>query len=410
MTRFLGRDREAAVPDALRSLTGLDWSPRPDAAGSPAVLTYLPAARGNPFQSLLYNGLPDVAVRPTPAYDAATALRLARALQGGPQLALHLHWLNVVTARAADERAAAEKVDAFLGQLDEATQVGARLIWTVHNVMPHDSVFPEQDARLRRAVVARAERVHVMSRRTVELVAPIFPLPAEKVLEVPHPSYDGVYSSHLSRSRARQELGVPERAVVHLVIGALKPYKGLTELSAAFDEVTRQEPGRHVLLAAGAPDRSAEARDFARWAGLHPAVVAFTGKVPSDDMQVFLKAADLALFPYRRSLNSGALALTCTFGLPAVLAGGSGEAAEVGAEWAEVYDPTVDAVRPLVEAILTAANRLVDPAARAASRARSDRNAAPVVAARFARGVRDWLDSPSRSGDLAVATEAEGAA
>lgn len=392
MTRFHGRERALASSDAIRAVGMLDWTTVARGGRRPAVLACVPVARGNPYQALLYAGLPDVGIRPVNGFDVDTVLGLARALRGGPELVVHLHWLNVVTAKNRNDQEAGAAAERFLDYLREIRCAGGRLLWTVHNAVPHDSKFPAIDCTMRAAVAEICERIHVMSPRTRAHVAPFFDLPADKIFTVPHPSYDGVYPNFLPRSLARQELGLPDGVAAHLMVGAVKPYKGLDDLAFGFDVVSKREPGGHVLIVAGQPDHSDEAAKFVEWASAHPAVLAFFGKVAVEDMQGFLKAADLAVYPYRRSLNSGALALTNTFGIPAVLASTSGEAAGAAPSYAEVYDSTAPGA--LADAMIAASRRLLTAEARAAARAAAERNAAPRVASAFAQEVRSWLDVP----------------
>jgi glycosyltransferase involved in cell wall biosynthesis len=196
----------------------------------------------------------------------------------------------------------------------------------------------------------------------------------------------------MSQEQARRRLGIPPAATIFLAIGAIKPYKGLTELLDAFDELTCRDPGRFVLLVAGNPSSDEETERFCRRVLTHPAVFAKFGKIPTDEMQVYLRAADVGVFPYRRSLNSGALALTTTFGLPAVLPSHSGETSGVNESYAEVYDP----IDPdgLVNAMSSAARRLCTPEARAAASAASEQVSLPAVAGAFAQEIRRWIDAP----------------
>jgi beta-1,4-mannosyltransferase len=391
VTRLLGGAPELATSDALRALSSLDWTGATQPGGRrPGVVAYLPVFRGNPFQALLYSGLPAAGMRALPLYDVGSAAAFAdAAADPGLDLVVHPHWLNVVTAKATDERAAREASKVYLEALHGMRDRGARILWTVHNILPHESRFPDVEAELRRGVVDVAERVHVMSPRTRELVAPWFEIPEEKLLVVPHPGYHGVYPSWMPRVQARLELGIAPDAVVFLLIGRVKPYKGLTELIDAFDELARRRPGRFVLLVAGPPGREEETAHFRERALAHPAVFAALRKIPDDEMQVYLRAADVAVFPYRRSLNSGALALTQTFGLPAILPAHSGEAATVEESYAEVYDGEDPGG---LLAALSAAERLLAPEARAAAAAAGEQIAAPVVAGRFAAELRAWLD------------------
>lgn len=387
ITRLVGHTPALAFNDALRALSSLDWS---GSRGRPGVIAYLPVFRGNPYQSLLYSQLSSTGLRALPMYDAEQAAAFVDASAGTDlDVVVHLHWLNVVTAKAHDESEAQEAVKGFLEHVYGLKERGARLLWTVHNVLPHDTQFPDVDAELRSSIAQLADRVHVMSPLTRELVAPWFDIPEEKLLLVPHPGYQDVYPSWISKEQARVELGIPQGAIVFLLVGAVKPYKGLTELLDAFDELAGREPGRFVLLVAGRPDRQEETQQFCERLLIHPAALGALRQIPHDEMQVYLRAADVAVFPYRRSLNSGALALALTFGLPVVLPDHSGEAATADSDYAQVYEPSDP--NGLLEA-LAACVRLVSPEARTAAAAAGERVHVRTVARRFAEQLRTWLD------------------
>jgi glycosyltransferase involved in cell wall biosynthesis len=304
-------------------------------------------------------------------------------------MVVHVHWLSVVTEAAPDEPEAGAAVKTYLERLVGMKDRGARIIWTIHDSLPVDARYPELECELGRGVVTLADRIHLMSPRTPELVAPWFAIPEDKAFLLPHPGYHGVYPAWMSREQARRELGIAPGATVFLLIGRVMAYKGLTELLTAFDTLTQQQPGRFVLLVAGRPDRDDETRRFREQVGTHPAVIAALHRIPDADMQVYLRAADVAVLPYRRSLNSGALALALTFGLPVILSAHTGGAAIIDRSYAEVYD--ADAPDGLLGA-LAASSRLASRQARAAAAAAGDRIALPSVACSFAKALRAWLD------------------
>jgi glycosyltransferase involved in cell wall biosynthesis len=125
---------------------------------------------------------------------------------------------------------------------------------------------------------------------------------------------------------------------------------------------------------------------------MHPAVLSSLQKIPVEEMQIYLKAADVGVFPYRRSLNSGALSLALTFGLPIILPAHSGEVTTVEPSYAEVYDASV------ADGLLTAmsnARRFIAPEAREAAAAAARRHAPPKVAGEFAASLRNWLSRGS---------------
>jgi glycosyltransferase involved in cell wall biosynthesis len=272
-------------------------------------------------------------------------------------------------------------------------------MWTVHNVLPHDAHFPDLEVELRRAVVDQADLIHVMSPRTPDLVAEHFALPPERTFHVPHPRYTGVYPTAMTRTQARGELGLPEHATVFLLFGRIAPYKGVSELVEAFDAFHRERPGEVALLLAGDPVKGDEMRLLFDAVTAHPAIHGAFRKIPEHQVQVFCRAADVMALPYRRSLNSGALNLALTFGLPVVLPRSSGESEGVDPAWAEVYDD--DAPDALVTALATAAARLTAPSARAAAEHAGRAPSPDETSLTFTHQVRHWLDTGALAQSIA---------
>src|SRR6185295_6566481 len=167
-------------------------------------------------------------------------------------------------------------------------------------------------------------------------VAPLYDLPAERIFHVPHPSYRGAYEDHVSRLDARHELGLMPDELVLAVVGVIRPYKGLDELLEAWDRVDLDGPRR--LLIAGAPSEQPGVDALIERAALDPRVLIDARKIPADEMQLFLRAADVAVLPYRRALNSGALMLALTFGLPVIVPAGGGLAESVEPSFSRTFD------------------------------------------------------------------------
>lgn len=419
-TRLLGTDPATGPLDALRILaTAGPVGPHDSAADSPAdsgrcppadaVLVHTPQARANPFADLLNGALPAVGVIPVPAVDPAAAAALAGRLAGlsggAVGCVVHLHWLHRVTTRAADEAGAERAVRTAVATLAAARANGARVLWTVHNVGPHRSRHPRAEALLRREVAGLADLVHVMNPRTAELLAHTTPLDPDRVRVLPHPSYLGAYPDTVSGARARQLLGIPRDATVLVVFGRIQAYKGLDVLADAFDRLAADEPGRYRLLVVGAVDgvgpgpvrpRPGPAdpgvRDLLARFARHPDVVCHPLPVADAEVQVVLRAGDLAVVPNLVPLNSGAELLAQSFDLPVVTTG------EVSpdADWG-VPAPPGD-VDGLLAALRTALRRFTGPgapAARAAAATRAAAVAPGVVGPAFARLVRDLIDSPA---------------
>lgn len=372
---------------ALRALGSADLEP--------LLLAYHPIARLNPYHSLLYQRTWQSGIAPVPLIRAETLPELIELATLGFSTVLHLHWLNLILGEARSAREADRDRKAFVATLDRYRDAGGRLIWTIHNILPHGARFEDEEARLSADLVERCDVVHTMARRTPEIVAPWFRIPPEKTLLVPHPSYLGAYEDRISREQARHELGLWPGEIVHVVLGAIRAYKGLSQLLDAWDVVSADDRPRRLVIAGG-PTEEAGVTELLERAAVHPAVLLFPSAVEPANVQLFLRAADVAVLPYLRSLNSGALLLALTFGLPSVVPAGGG--------LAEVVDPAFSRTFELADpeslvAVLREMDTVATPAASLAARAAAEWLAPGPLSDRFSRGLREGLAAGGSAGE-----------
>lgn len=353
----------------------------------PILLGYHPTAQGNPFQALLYRRAWDARVATLPVPDEAQIAELLELARLGHKVVLHLHWLNRPLQRATSAQDAALAGDAFLETIAGVQAAGGRVVWTVHNLLPHAARFEEEECRFRGEVAKRADLIHIMAEETPALVAPYFHLPTDRLLHVPHPSYFGAYADIISRGQARMELGIMPDELVYLVLGAIQPYKGILELLDAW-EALPDDGGPRRLVIAGAPSGEASVETVLERATLHPSVLLFDERIESDRMQIFLRAADVAVLPYLRTLNSGAQLLALTFGIPVIVPDGGGLHAILEPGAGRTFEPG-DAGS--LVAALAGAPELATQDAREAALRIARRFNPDAVSTRFVDGVRERL-------------------
>lgn len=364
---------------ALRSFAGRDEPP--------ILLACHPSFVTNPYQTLLYGSVRESGFAPVRMVRFDQLDELEDLQVAGFRTVLHLHWLHLVLRDAATEREARRLSAAFLDRLDRYRARGGRIVWTVHNILPHDARFEDLEATLSGEVARRADVVHVLAARTAEIVAPHFELSPDRILHVPHPSYRGAYADHLSRLDARQELGLMPDELVLAVVGVIRPYKGLDELLDAWPHVLAGRPRR--LLVAGAPADEPGIEALVERAALDARVIVDARKIPADEIQVFLRAADVAVFPYRRSLNSGALMLALTFGLPVIVPAGGGLEELVDPAYAVTFEPGDGGS---LAAALERAPGIATPEASRAALARATQLDPAELSRRFGEGLRRMLE------------------
>ncbi len=285
---------------------------------------YSPNFVGNPYQHLLMMHMADHDITAMGAQAHGDALRMLKAAAHVDQRVWHLHWLNVVLAGAKTREDAEKRVSSFERSLDAMQQQGVRLVWTMHNVLPHESVFEDLEVRLRVIMCERAEMIHIMNPASIAAAAASFAVPAEKVVRVEHPGYQGYYPERASRAGARAQLGFGPNEQVSLVLGALKPYKGLLELAEVFDGLSRRHPRRVNLFIAGGAGRDEGTQRLLDMAALHPAIHVLPERIVPEDIWTLFVAADNAIIPYKASLNSGALVLALSMGTPVIASSTAG--------------------------------------------------------------------------------------
>ncbi len=273
----------------------------------PLLLGYWPFAKTNQFQSLLYRQSWQHGVGCLPFLDEA---ELA-AMPWAGAMACHFHWLASIN----DEDAVA-RFEALLRRLKMQSR---KIIWTVHNVLPHDNPDTEQAVRVRKLIVDMCDVVHILNERTAELVEPYFSIANKPIFYSPHPSYIGEFPNSVSREEARFQLGIRADLMVFLAFGAIQPYKGIENLIDAAERLVHDRPDRDLrLVVAGEAKDEQLIRRIRASQILDDCLIVHGHKISPDDVQYFFKAADFAVCPYRQSLNSGAAMLSASFGVPLI--------------------------------------------------------------------------------------------
>jgi beta-1,4-mannosyltransferase len=248
--------------------------------------------------------------------------------------ALHFHWLHPLYR---DPRPGVRLRGALYvaARLIAARLMGYRLVWTVHNLMPHDGKHPRLDAWVRRWMARTAHALIVHGNAGAEAVAARWGR-RERIRVALQGNYIGWYPGGTSRAEARSRLDLPPDAFVFLCFGSVRANKGLHRLVRAFAARGRAD---ERLVVAG-PPLDPEAAKTLRAAGAGvPGIRLDLRRVPDAEVQPLFAAADVGVFPYEDILSSGAVELALSFGLP-VVAPRLGCIPDMAGETAGVlYDP-----------------------------------------------------------------------
>jgi glycosyltransferase involved in cell wall biosynthesis len=224
---------------------------------------------------------------------------------------LHLHWLYGLYMR---HLLTPLQLLAFLSRFHLARWLGYKIVWTVHKILPHRQPFPPMHGWIRRLVMRRSAAVIAHCEYGRREILRLFPSEVP-VHVVPHGNYAGIHPVTVSRAQARAALGIDPSSFVYTLLGNISPYKGVRSFVESFWDCAGPDD---VAVIAGRN----RAPDLVEWlqalAATDPRLHLHPGFIADDEMQRYLRAADVAVFCFREVLTSGSVILAMTYGLPVV--------------------------------------------------------------------------------------------
>jgi len=205
--------------------------------------------------------------------------------------------------------------------------LGKRIVLTAHNV--NAGTRDSKDTLLNRLTLRIQYRladhifVHTEGMK-LELIKD-FGVHEPRVTVIPFGINNTVPNTHLTPSEARHRLGIRDGEKAILFFGRIKPYKGLEYLISAIHK-SLARPDEYRLIVAGMPDTYGSEEYWTKiQETIHEHVL--SGRIllradfiPDDETEVFFKAADVLVLPYRSIYQSGVLFLGYSFGLPVLVA------------------------------------------------------------------------------------------
>src|SRR5471030_851264 len=183
----------------------------------------------NPYIELSNRNLTDLGVAFTKDCKSIDDVSLACS----PDVLLHLHWPHRLYSKNSSEGnlVTSEK---FLSLLGHAQEVGTKVVWTMHNLWPHESLKSELELRLRKELATRSSAIIVHGKFAAEQAIRLFQAPADRIHVVSHPDISADYGPMVEQKVARKALGLVGEDLVLVMFGQLRRYKGFDKAIEAF--------------------------------------------------------------------------------------------------------------------------------------------------------------------------------
>jgi beta-1,4-mannosyltransferase len=229
---------------------------------------------------------------------------------------LHLHWPSFLY-RDSGVAAGLARFMRFALLLALARLCRIRLLWTAHNLYPHERSHPAMLDRMGRTMLIRlCHRVFAHGECAAAIVAREFPAVRDKLVVIPHGHWIDYYAHGTDRVTARARLGIPQDQYVFLSFGSCREYKNLEHLVRSFQQIA---PRGSALWIVGRFQDEAYAERVRRQIEERPRGIRLVNSyVPDEDVQYYFHACDSVVLAYADVLTSGGAMLALGFGRPVI--------------------------------------------------------------------------------------------
>jgi glycosyltransferase involved in cell wall biosynthesis len=285
---------------------------------------------GNPYTRLLYEHMEAEAAVEVDGFSLLEPLKKQYDVW-------HVHWpdslLSYPSTLAATFYVVAELVLFAWVRLQ-----GTKLVWTTHDLGPHESHHPRLENIFWALFIPMVDGIISLSETARQEAYSRFPqLQAVPSAVVPHGHYRTAYPPPPTKKEARDQLGLSLQERVIVFVGRIRPYKNVVPLIHAFQEW--EDPDARLLIG-GNPISDDLARRVAAAREGDERIRVDLRFIEEEKIVQLLSAADLVALPYEAIMHSGTALLALSFDRPVLMPdrGAMAELQErVGSEWMRTY-------------------------------------------------------------------------
>jgi glycosyltransferase involved in cell wall biosynthesis len=203
--------------------------------------------------------------------------------------------------------------------------LGKKIALTAHNV--NQARRDAKDSWLNRATLKiqyqLCDHIFVHTQKMKTELCQDFGVAEKTVTVIQYPINNAFPDTRLTPTDAKRRLGLREDEKAILFFGRIVPYKGIEDLLDAFRLLSSSKGTNYRLVLAGEPKKGAEGylhkihrsveKNFDQGQ-----VILRTEFIPDNDIETYLKGADVLALPYKEIFQSGILIMAYSFGLPVV--------------------------------------------------------------------------------------------
>lgn len=195
----------------------------------------------------------------------------------------------------------------------------SRVVCIADNIIPHEK--RPGDTVFTRYFLGAVDAFITMSEKVLDDLRSFTSQKRAKF--IPHPLYDN-FGEKVTRTIARQRLGLNENDRIVLFFGFIRRYKGLDILLDAIkilkeDAAINHTPHVKLLIAGEFYESDKPYLQQLKDNDIEDAVILRTAFIPDNEVKFYLCAADAVIQPYRNATQSGVTPLAYHFEIPMII-------------------------------------------------------------------------------------------
>lgn len=228
---------------------------------------------------------------------------------------LHFHWIGDYYADS-EGNTSISRLLFFVAKIWLARALGYQVIWTMHNLYPHDRKRTLREWFCRLLFVQSVNLVFINFPSARHDLRRLFRR-TRNVFVAPLGNYRPDYPDIPERASARRALGLSDDEYIFFLLGGIRPYKGVHKAIAALAHLMDEHVA--LIVMGQCLDQKYQSRLIAL-AEHDKRVKLMVGKedFPNDLVNLWMAAIDCVLAPYEDIYTSATLYLAATFGKPII--------------------------------------------------------------------------------------------
>lgn len=194
--------------------------------------------------------------------------------------------------------------------------LGFKLVWTVHNVLPHEKQTTN-DILYTRVIAYLCDAKIVHSQTTIHQLRKI-KISTKKISVVPFGNFAKVYKNEIIKTEAKNHFNIDKNTFVFLFFGFIRKYKGVEDLLLAFTEIIKTHPNAALLIAGQSLDYKITAAINDSLQLLPNNIKPFIHSIEDNEIQYFFNAADIVVYPFNKVTTSSSVFLAFQYKKPII--------------------------------------------------------------------------------------------